>query len=176
MFQSKQHHENSSLRERIIEHLFVGEALRVLWKNGIVDAEILRSEFDAFGYDLVVSWKDLVRHIQLKSGQKLTYVTASMHLARKPSGCIVFVEIDDDLKMKSFRFFGGAAGKPLPDLSGFSVAKRPTHNSQGIRPERTMHRTIRKNSFSEEMPLEKLLQQLLGAGLPENPIASTSAV
>src|SRR5579862_3621039 len=52
---------NSTLRERIVEHVFVGDALRRLWRLGITDVEVLRSEFDARGYDLVLSFKKVVR-------------------------------------------------------------------------------------------------------------------
>jgi hypothetical protein len=37
----------STLRERIVEHVFVGDALRELWRKGVYDVEVLRSEFDA---------------------------------------------------------------------------------------------------------------------------------
>jgi hypothetical protein len=40
------HYENSTLRERIVEHVFVGAALRTLWRLGAVDVEVLRSDFD----------------------------------------------------------------------------------------------------------------------------------
>ena len=49
------HHTHSSLREKIVEHLFVGAALKTLWARDIVDAEILRSEHDSYGYDLVMA-------------------------------------------------------------------------------------------------------------------------
>lgn len=39
----------STSRERIVEHVFVGEMLRRLWQCGITDVEVLRSEFDAGG-------------------------------------------------------------------------------------------------------------------------------
>src|SRR5262245_59321341 len=44
---SNQHSTHSTLREHIIEHVFVGDALRTLWRRGIMDVEVLRSEFDA---------------------------------------------------------------------------------------------------------------------------------
>jgi hypothetical protein len=56
------------LRERIVEHTFVGDALRVFWRRGILDVEVLRSEFDAHGYDVVMVRGDIVRHIQFKTG------------------------------------------------------------------------------------------------------------
>lgn len=49
------HSHRSTLRERIIEPVFVGDALRLLWRRNITDVEVLRSEFDAHGYDLVMA-------------------------------------------------------------------------------------------------------------------------
>ena len=57
----------STLRERIVEHVFVGEALRTLWRRGVTDVEVLRSEFDAHGYDLVMGRGKIVRPIQFRS-------------------------------------------------------------------------------------------------------------
>lgn len=54
---------HSTLRERIVEHAFVGDALRLLWRKDVVDVEVLRSEFDAHGYDLVMTRGAVVRHI-----------------------------------------------------------------------------------------------------------------
>jgi hypothetical protein len=34
---------HSTLRERIVEHVFVGDVLRTLWRRGITDVEVLRS-------------------------------------------------------------------------------------------------------------------------------------
>jgi hypothetical protein len=72
------HFENSTLRERIVEHVFLGEALRALWRRGIVDVEVLRSEFEARGCDLVMARSTIVRHIQFKTGD------ANVHAYRRP--------------------------------------------------------------------------------------------
>jgi hypothetical protein len=56
---------HSVLRERIVEHVFVGDVLRTLWRRGVTDVEILRPEFDAHGYDVVMSCGTVVRHVQL---------------------------------------------------------------------------------------------------------------
>ena len=45
---AESHFNHSILRERIVEHVFVGDALRELWCLGVTDVEVLRSEFDAF--------------------------------------------------------------------------------------------------------------------------------
>jgi hypothetical protein len=47
------HFTHSTLRERIVEHVCVGDVLRTLWRLGVTDVEILRPEFDAHGYDVV---------------------------------------------------------------------------------------------------------------------------
>lgn len=46
---ASQQYTHSVLRKRIVEHVFVGEALRRLWQLGVTDVEVLRSEFDAGG-------------------------------------------------------------------------------------------------------------------------------
>ena len=60
----------STLRERIVEHAFVGDALRLLWRSSVVDVEVLRTEFDAHGYDLVMTRGRIVRHIQFKTWKR----------------------------------------------------------------------------------------------------------
>jgi hypothetical protein len=40
---------HSTVGARIVEHIFVGEVLRKLWRPGLTDVEILRPEFDAHG-------------------------------------------------------------------------------------------------------------------------------
>ena len=45
------HFLESALREKVIEHLFVGDLLRCLWRQGTRDIEILRADVDRAGYD-----------------------------------------------------------------------------------------------------------------------------
>src|SRR5690606_30888271 len=93
------HYHHSTLRERIVEHVFVGDALRNLWNRGIVDVEILRSEFDAHGYDLVMTRGVIVRHIQIKTGmsQRPSDVSVATALAAKPSGCVIWIRVRSDM-------------------------------------------------------------------------------
>jgi hypothetical protein len=162
VFDKKQHYENSSLRENIIEHMFVGLALKALWYRGKTNVEILRSEFDAYGYDLVISAGNIIRHVQLKSGIALKKVSVSTLLAEKPSGCVLFIQIDDALEMKSFWLFASDAREPLPSLDNFPTTKRTTHNVLGEKPDRTMHREIPKAKFKQYDKLESVLSRLLG--------------
>ena len=106
---STSHHNHSTLRERIIEHVFVGEALRALWRRGIVDVEVLHAEFDAQGYDIVMERGRIVRHIQFKTGMspRPDHVSVSKSLFDKRSGCVIWIRVTADLDMGPFFWFGG---------------------------------------------------------------------
>jgi hypothetical protein len=77
------HFAESSARENLIEHVFLGELLRGLWRRNVRDLEVLRPEVDSGGYDLALEFKGLTRHVQLKSsftGARQSDVTASVKL------------------------------------------------------------------------------------------------
>ena len=44
------HYSESSARENLIEHVFLGELLRGLWRKDVRDLEVLRPEVDSGGY------------------------------------------------------------------------------------------------------------------------------
>lgn len=80
------HTLNSSYREILIEHLFIGEIMRRLWLKGITQFEVLQPQVDDSGYDLVIEANGVVRHIQLKSSFDAAatgQVKASLKLALK---------------------------------------------------------------------------------------------
>ena len=49
------HFLKSRYREKVVEHIFVGELLRYLWARGMDGVEILTPEVDASGYDILRS-------------------------------------------------------------------------------------------------------------------------
>src|SRR5713101_7488303 len=84
------HYADSSVRENLIEHVFLGELLRGLWRKNVRDLEVLRPEVDSGGYDLALEFRGLTRHMQLKSrftGARRSEVTASVKLLERPSAC-----------------------------------------------------------------------------------------
>ncbi len=156
---------HSHLRERIVEHVFVGEMLRYLWRRGVTNAEVLRSEFDAGGYDLVVGLGSVQRHIQFKSSQRTSRtaeVTLSMRLAEKQSGCVVWVVVDDKLNLDHFLWFGGEPGEPLPMIDDLPVAKNVRANALGVKTARPNHRRIGKGRFTKLESLEGIIARLFG--------------
>jgi len=156
---------HSTLRERIVEHAFVGDALRRLWQRGVVDVEVLRSEFDTHGYDLVLARGRVVRHIQFKTGtsRKPGDVSVALSLADKPSGCVIWIQLKAGLEMASFFWFGGAPGEPLPPIGEYVVPLRATHNKLGERPPRQNHRLIPAAKFRALASLDEVLEALFGA-------------
>jgi hypothetical protein len=125
------HSLHSTLRERVVEHVFVGEALRWLWRHRVYDVEVLRSEFDAHGYDLVMARGRIARHIQFKTGtkQKPLNVSVSRTLAEKPSGCVIWICVTNGLDMGPFFWFAGEPGRPPPPIDAYATPLRPKHFS-----------------------------------------------
>ena len=159
------HYLHSVLRERIVEHLFVGEMLRLLWRDGITNVEVLRSEFDRGGYDLVADNGNVLRHIQLKCsrlGAAAASQKVSLNLADRPSGCVIWIVSDDDLTFDHYLWFGSDPGAPLPDLTGFATAKHVKANAAGVKLERPNLRLVPKRAFVKLQTLEEVVRKLFG--------------
>jgi hypothetical protein len=158
------HFDHSTLRERIVEHIFVGDALRKLWRRGVLDVEVLRSEFDAHGYDLVMTRGNIVRHIQFKTAtaRKPRKVSVAAALASKQSGCVIWIRVAPDLAMGPFYWFGGAPGQPLPPIADFPNSLRVTPNKEGVRPVRQNHRDVPASRFRLLATLDEALEALFG--------------
>ena len=157
---------SSTLRERIVEHVFVGEILRLLWQRDVTDVEVLRSEFDAGGYDLVMSYKKIVRHIQLKTTLvegKAANVKASVKLMDKPSGCIVWIFVSPKLELVQYRWLGGDPGQPFPNILEMKIAKHTKGNAQGKKTEKPLHRIIPKSKFGKPCLIDDVITHLFGA-------------
>jgi hypothetical protein len=169
---SDRHSLHSTLRERIVEHVFVGDVLRTLWRRGITDVEVLRPEFDVHGYDVVLSRGPIVRHVQLKAqvngsveGRKarLREVHAGRALALKPSGCVIKIGIHrDTLELGPFWWFGDGPGEPLPDISGYGNPRRTTPNMQGEKPLRRNYHKLGSSVFVRLETIDQVVDRLFG--------------
>ena len=159
------HVHYSTLRERIVEHIFIGDALRTLWRRGVVNVEVLRSEFDAHGYDVVMTRGPIVRHIQFKTGtaKKPGDVSVALALADKPSGCVIWTRVAADLALGPFYWFGGEPSDPLPPIADYPNPLRPTRNKEGQRPARQNHRNVPPSEFRLLPTLDDVLEALFGS-------------
>lgn len=163
-------HFNSSVQEKILEHQFVAALTSCLWRRGFRDIEVLRSEADAFGHDLVIEAGGIIRHIQLKTSvrtAKTARVQINTRLAAKPSGCVIWFLYDADaLDIGPFRWFGSEPGISMPDL-GDRIAKHSKGNREGYKAQRSGLRVLPKARFTTVETIEELASILFGA-LPEN--------
>jgi hypothetical protein len=159
------HYAESSARENLIEHVFLGELLRGLWRKNVRDLEVLRPEVDSGGYDLALEFNGLTRHVQLKSsftGARRSEVTASVRLLDRPSACILWIFFDPDtLLLGPFLWFGGAAGEKIPSL-GDRIAKHTKPDAMLEKADRPAHRVIPKSRFAKLETIEDIIQKLLG--------------
>jgi hypothetical protein len=159
-----QHFLKSSFREKLIEHLFIGELLKHSWNDGGCALEIAKPEVDSQGYDLIAEESVIIRHIQLKAAHneaRATKQKVNVALQNKPSGCVIWVYFDEStLDLGPFLFFGGNAGEPLPDLTPFKVAKHTKANAQGVKTHRPEIRKIPQSRFSKLRSVMELYDAL----------------
>jgi hypothetical protein len=161
------HYADASAREKLVEHVFLGDLLRALWLRKITDVSVLRPEVDSGGYDLALEYRGIVRHVQLKSSHrhaKRASITANVRLLDRPSACILWIYFDPDtLLLGPFLWFGGAPGEKIPAL-GEKVATHTKHNAQGVKSVRPGHRVIPKSSFMKFDTMGEVVQCLFGLG------------
>lgn len=158
------HAYKSSFREKLVEHLLIGELLKHNWLKGDADLEVSRPEVDSAGYDFIAETRGVTRHIQLKAskrGARAQQQNCHISLGRKPAGCVVWVYFDEiTLELGPFYFFGSEAGAPLPANDHFKVTKQTRANAQGKKAERPDHRRIPKSKFEEIKTVEELYRRL----------------
>lgn len=162
-----QHSEHSSYREKLIEHLFVSELLKLSWLHHRCALEIAKPEVDNSGYDLIAETIGIVRHIQLKTsivGGSTALQKVHTKLAEKPSGCVVWIYFDEEtLRLGPFRYFGARPGKPLPSLVEFKTAKHTKWSrseGEAVKAERQNIRVIPRGSFTKAESIADMYAQL----------------
>jgi hypothetical protein len=90
-------------------------------------------------------------------------VKLSLHLAKKPSGCVIWLWFNPlTLELGPFLWFGNAPGLQLPEIAGFKVAKHTKGNAQGFKLERPNVRVIPKSRFESVATIEDLILRLFG--------------
>jgi hypothetical protein len=158
----------SSFYEQLVEHVFISEVLQEAWFRFKVTVEVLRSEVDASGYDVVLECNGVIRHVQLKTslvGSRTASQKVHIQLGDKPSGCVIWLirHRGDVHRLRlTYRYFGGAPGEPMPSLDGFRVAKHAKGDSQGVKKERPHIRVVPKGQFETILTTGELIERLFG--------------
>jgi hypothetical protein len=159
------HSTSSSFREKALEHLFLGELLKELWRRDVHDAEILRVEVDNAGYDLMLEFAGIQRHVQLKASHraaKTREVPINVNLAGKPSGCVIWIRFDPaTLELGPYLWFGGSPREPLPSL-GTRVGRHTKANAEGVKTLRPAIRMLPRSSFTELASISDIAVALFG--------------
>jgi len=162
-----QNYRYSTIREQMIEHLFISELMQEAWFGRKQPIEVLRSEVDLWGYDLAIECNGILRHIQLKSSvAERQRFSVSAILGTKPSGCVVWIKMGPDSTCRrahaDYFFWGGEVGKPLPKLSSFRVTKHTRANSLGKKAERPGHLAVPASRFESVSGIQELANRLFG--------------
>ena len=156
-------HHASSVLEKVLEHRFVAELTTSLWRSGIRDFDILRSEVDFRGHDLVIEARGIIRHIQLKTlavSSKTRAVAIVTQLGERPSGCVVWIVHDpESLALGPFLWFGGPAGQPLPGL-GDRTVRHSRGNALGEKAVRPGLRKLGMGKFDTVSTMDDLVVRL----------------
>jgi hypothetical protein len=161
------HTQYSSFREKLIEHLFVGELLKLSWQSEECGLEVAKPEVDNSGYDLIAEANGVVRHIQLKStyhGGKARTQKIHMRLSDKPSGCVVWIYFNEDtLDLGPFLYFGEKPGEPLSSLEGSTTARHTKGDQNGHKAERPNLKVLNKGRFKLYKSVSEIYHALFGA-------------
>lgn len=154
--------EHSVLREKVLEHAFLTELSKALLLDLRVPFEVLRSEFDGFGYDLVLEVRGVLRHVQLKAmrvGGKRSKVDVATALGEKPGGCVVWFMVDErTLAIGPFYWLGGPPGESLPPL-GNRVARHARGGG-----ERAALRQVLRGRFTRLETIGEVAIAMFGRG------------
>lgn len=157
--------EHSQLREKAVERIFLSELSKVLLLERGTPFEVLRSEFDAGGYDVVVAAGDVMRHVQLKVTRqdgKRRHVDINMALAARPSGCVVWMMADPEtLGIGPFFWLGARPGAPL-EIPECRIARHSKANASGVKTERQALRNVPKSRFRRCDTINDIADALFG--------------
>jgi hypothetical protein len=160
---------HSSLTENLLEYRFLA-GLGAYLARFHSAMEVLRSDVDRSGHDIVLEANGVLRHVQLKAtvaGGKRANVTVNNALALKPSGCVIWMSYDPvSFMITGMRWFGGEPGTPLPAI-GDRIARHSKANSDGVKAERAQHRVIAGGKFDRMSGLPQLAERLFGVTDPD---------
>lgn len=162
------HTTYSTYREAVLEHLFVGELMTYCWREHRPRIEILKSQVDNAGYDIVLESHSIMRHIQLKSshmGAATPGVNINIELGNKPSGCVIWMFVDPGtLEFNHFLWFGESPGNKLANLDTFRTSTHTKRNADGVKTERANIRYLTRRAFTPLATIEDVVVALFGRG------------
>lgn len=149
-------YEISVMTEKMLLHIFLADIYQSFWLARNDTLEVLHSEIDNFGYDIVISANGKTRYIQLKSltsgGSRSTF-EINERLSTKEGGCVIIQEhsVKESKIEVKYHFFEDK------NLENFKIAKHNKANAEGKKNNRKRNRVVPKSKFQ----LCKSLQHLI---------------
>lgn len=156
----------SVYREKLLEHLLIGELLKYSWQKHGAALEVSQPAIDRSGHDIVLEANGITRHVQLKTSSTIARTgrqNVHLGLGDKPSGCVVWMRFDPvSMELGPFLFFGSSPGAALPPLDAFKVATHTKGNAQGVKRQRLGLRVVPVSKFATVESLPALYEALFG--------------
>lgn len=153
--------EFSNFRESMVEHRFIAELMEYCWQRDFFDIQVLHSEIDDSGYDLVVSIKNNTSFLQLKVTSEESRVCEfpiHQNLVSKPNAFILLIEYE-----KSNISIHKRHLKPITSIEWDDCS--PATNSHNRAKERNNVRMIKRKSIKnskDELSIEGVFNILSG--------------
>jgi hypothetical protein len=139
---------HSTSFELLAKSYFLSEMLQEMWFRRHQLVDVLHSQVDAFGYDLVLTTAHVTRHVQLKTRRKggsNSSLDLNIQLETLPSACVILMDWRAPTSSTPFqvdyRWFGGQPSDRIPSL-GDKVARHSKGNAAGTKLLREQIRTI----------------------------------
>jgi hypothetical protein len=126
--------QNSRFFDNLLEHRFLFDLRRhlVLRKKPLL-LNVLQSEVDAFGFDLVLSVGEHTYHIQMKTRSGAPPATSydlAESLWRLPNACAIWMLYDASTIEPTGYYL---LGNPLPPMDGFVASKQAEYRGSATR-------------------------------------------
>ena len=158
---------NSNFIEQMVEHEFISRVIQYVWFTEQDKIEILRSEIDDYGYDIVLEYQGIMRHIQLKTsikGGSTRTQKLNLALTQKVGGCIIWIEREECPDSQQFKFeylfYGSKANEQFVIDHDLKVAKSTKANAEGFKSERKNIRVVPKSKFTKVSDMRHLMHLL----------------
>lgn len=158
--------ERSSHVENILRHAFLAELASEVWHDdpneplGISNAEV-----DDSGYDVILERNGIIRRIQLKQvheDKTPKSFSVRVEFATYPGACMVVIAHTlQDLKPKSYSFFGGGPNDSMPYIEAHRTTKAPgRRTANGERVLRLKYRDVPFSRFKRKLSMRELIDEL----------------
>lgn len=158
--------ERSSYVENVLVHRLVADLASELWcRDPNSPLHIFNSEVDDSGFDLVLTYADKLRYIQVKqvhlNGKAKKFSVRLEFTLLRGSCVVVVVHSESELQAAHFLFFGGSASEPMPSVKSEKASVSPIKRGEGGKKKvRPHYRDIPRKKFRGPLNTGELFDAL----------------